>query len=345
MPFSQQRTLVPILLLVVDWIGFAVCLTGTIWFTVWWAKLLCGLAAGIMIGRLFIIGHDACHQSYTPNRVLNKYLGRIAMIPSLTPYSLWQVGHNVVHHGYTNLKGVDFVWAPLTLEEYRALSPARRVMERIYRSGWGSGVYYLIEMWWLRMFFPRRQYINARRPEFIRDGIFVIGSIVVWIVLLIGMATWTAQSVWLLLLFGFVIPLVVWNTLIGFVVYVHHTHTDVEWHDNKSEWAAAAPFVSTTVHLTFPWHIGRVFHHIMEHTAHHVDMSIPLYELTDAQRMLETTLPGRITQQRFSWRWYRHTAHRCKLYDFDQSCWTDFTGKRTSPIAPSKKGARPQPAA
>jgi hypothetical protein len=34
--------------------------------------------------------------------------------PSLTPFSLWDVGHNVVHHGYTNLKGFDFVWAPNT---------------------------------------------------------------------------------------------------------------------------------------------------------------------------------------------------------------------------------------
>ena len=37
------------------------------------------------------------------------------------------------------------------------------------------------------------------------------------------------------------------------------------------------------MHLTFPLQIGALVHHIMEHTAHHVDMSIPLYKLKEAQ--------------------------------------------------------------
>jgi omega-6 fatty acid desaturase (delta-12 desaturase) len=69
----------------------------------------------------------------------------------------------------------------------------------------------------------------------------------------------------------------------------------------------------------------------MEHTAHHVDMSIPLYKLKGVQQVLEATLPGRIIVQRFSWRWYFDTARRCKLYDFSRRCWTDFHGRATSP--------------
>ena len=149
-PIAEQRTAMGIVLLAVDWAVFLALIVGTVLLDAWWAKLLCGLAAGFVIGRLFIIGHDACHQSYTPHRGLNRILGRIAMVPSLTPYSLWEVGHNVVHHGYTNLKGVDFVWAPLTKEEFEGLTPGRRFMERIYRSGWGPALYYLVEMWWNR---------------------------------------------------------------------------------------------------------------------------------------------------------------------------------------------------
>ena len=140
----------------------------------------------------------------------------------------------------------------------------------------------------------------------------------------------TSQSVTSLILFGFAIPFLVWNALIGFVVYVHHTHPEVQWHDDKRVWAKTAPFVSTTVHLIFPLGIGGVFHHIMEHTAHHVDMSVPLYRLKNAQQLLEDTLPERITVQRFSWRWYFDTARRCKLYDFERKCWTDFHGRATS---------------
>jgi omega-6 fatty acid desaturase (delta-12 desaturase) len=65
----------------------------------------------------------------------------------------------------------------------------------------------------------------------------------------------------------------------------------------------------------------------MEHTAHHVDMSIPLYKLKEAQALLEQLLPERIIVQRFSWKWYFATARACKLYDFSRQCWTDFQGR------------------
>jgi acyl-lipid omega-6 desaturase (Delta-12 desaturase) len=337
-PIIEQKTLPAISLLVLDWALFAAFMAGTVLLAAWWAKLLCGVAAGLMIGRLFIIGHDACHQSFTPHRRLNRVLGRIAMVPSLTPYSLWQAGHNVVHHGYTNLKGVDFVWAPLTRHEYHALPRGRRVLEHIYRSGWGPCLYYLVEMWWLRMYFPRERYLGTRRPEFFWDGIFVTATAAVWIGGLVASAAVTGQSAWLLIGVGFVVPFLLWNALIGFVVYVHHTHPTVQWHDDKAAWSRAAPFVSTTVHLTFPLRIGALLHHIMEHTAHHVDMSIPLYRLRGAQQLLEHTLPGRVVVQRFSWRWYFDTARRCKLYDFERRCWTDFSGAPTS--APHPAAAR-----
>ena len=37
-------------------------------------------------------------------RGLNACIGRIAFLPTLRPYSLWAVGHNIAHHGYNNLK-------------------------------------------------------------------------------------------------------------------------------------------------------------------------------------------------------------------------------------------------
>ncbi|NLX16790.1 MAG: fatty acid desaturase, partial [Ramlibacter sp.] len=57
---------------------------------------------------------------------------------------------------------------------------------------------------------------------------------------------------------------------------------------------------------------------------------IPLYQLKNAQHRLEELLPGRIVVQPFSWKWYFETAGKCKLYDFQQQCWTDFDGVATS---------------
>ncbi len=333
LPLAQRTVRHALLLLALDFSLWLALLAGTVYFEAWWAKLLCGLAAGFVIGRLFILGHDGCHQSLTPYRGLNKWLGRIAFLPSLTPYSLWDVGHNVVHHGYTNLKGFDFVWAPLTPQEYQALSPMSKLMDRIYRSGWAPGLYYMVEIWWKRMFFPNSSHMPTRRRIFMLDNLLISAFGLVWLGGLTVLALVTEQSVALLWLMGFAVPFMFWCAMIGFVVYVHHTHEKVYWHNDRAAWAKAQPFVSTTVHLTFPFRIGALMHHIMEHTAHHVDMSIPLYKLKQAQAKLEEMLPGRIIIQRFSWRWYFETARKCKLYDFEREGWTDYSGRLTRSVS------------
>ena len=338
-PASVRSTPLAVALVLLDSALFIAAIAGTVWARNLSVKLLLGIAAGFVIGRLFILGHDACHQSFTAHRGLNRWLGRLVFLPSLTPYSLWEAGHNVVHHGYTNLKGADFVWAPLTLEEFQALPRGRRAIERVYRSGWAPWLYYLIEMWWQRMYFPSRRRMSARRAVFFWDGVLVSAAALAWIGALVAAAGASGQSAWLTVGAGFVVPFLFWNGMIGFVVYLHHTHAGVAWYDEKTQWSRSQPFVTTTVHITFRPRLlgldmGALLHHIMEHTAHHVDMGIPLYRLKQAQKILESRLPGSIVRQPFSWRWYFDTARRCKLYDYKARRWTDFSGMPTSdPVA------------
>jgi omega-6 fatty acid desaturase (delta-12 desaturase) len=333
-PITARSTGRALALTGVDLLLFAACMAAALLAPQPWLQALAGGAAGVVISRLFILGHDACHQSFTPHRGLNRWLGRLVFLPSLTPYSLWEVGHNVVHHGYTNLRGFDFVWQPRSLPEFSALPPWRRALERVYRSGWAPWLYYLVEIWWARMFFPSRATMPTRRAVFTWDCLLVSAFAIAWLGGLAFAAARTGQSIAWLLTAGFALPFLVWNGMIGFVVYVHHTHADVAWYEDKQSWSASQPFVSTTVHLTFRSAMGTLLHHIMEHTAHHVDMSVPLYRLRRAQALLESRLAGAIVVQPFSWRWYADTARRCKLYDFEARCWTDFSG-RPSAASPS----------
>jgi omega-6 fatty acid desaturase (delta-12 desaturase) len=209
-----------------------------------------------------------------------------------------------------------------------------KLKDRIYRSGWAPGLYYMVEIWWNKMFFPNEKNMPTRRPIFIKDNLLVSAFGIAWIAFMSWAAAVTDQSVPLVLLMGVVVPFFFWVSMIGFVVYVHHTHVRVSWHDDRGAWSKAQPFVSTTVHLTFPLSIGALMHHIMEHTAHHLDMSVPLYKLKQAQAKLEELLPGRIIVQPFSWKWYFQTAHACKLYCFEKACWTDYAGNPTSTPPP-----------
>ena len=65
---------------------------GACLFETWWAKLLMVIPASIAIARLFVIGDDACHGSYTKYDWLNKIVGRIAFLPSLACSHLWEGG-------------------------------------------------------------------------------------------------------------------------------------------------------------------------------------------------------------------------------------------------------------
>jgi omega-6 fatty acid desaturase (delta-12 desaturase) len=330
LPFANKSTPRAIALLVSDYAIWAGLIALTVIAPSIWVKLIAGNVAGFWIGRLFILGHDACHQSFTPHRTLNKWLGRIAFLPSVTPYSVWEIGHNVVHHGQTNLKGFDTIWVPLSRTEYAALSPSRQRLERIYRSGWGVGLYYMVEMWWNKMFFPNAHHMPTRRPSFFWDSVLVGGFVLLWAAALVAAAIASDQSVCMTLLCGLAIPFLFWNTMIGFVVYLHHTHPRVSWYDNKTEWTRAQPFVSTTVHYRFGRLFDALLHQIMEHTAHHVDMTVPLYHLKAAQTRLEEMLPGRIVVEDFSWQRFFAIARLCKLYDCDTRTWFDFNGAQTA---------------
>jgi len=317
--YYERSTLLALTLLVADLVLFAcgewlVARGGSI---AW--KLAGAALATLAIVRLFIIGHDACHGSLTDHAGLNKLLGRIAFLPSLTPFSLWRVGHNVVHHGFNNLRGRDFVWQPLDPAEWRTLGPARRLLERVYRSAFGPLPYYLVEIWWRRLYFPSRQYAPADRAEFKGDSLAVTVFAIAWIGALVA----AGKAPLLAVTLGFAIPFLVWTWVVGFVVYLHHTHPDVVWYADKTAWLKAQGMLHGTVRYKVrPWW-NWLLHNIMEHAAHHLDPRIPLYRLRAAQGALARLVPD-IPVVELSFRTYWRSVRECKLFDFEQRRWVGF---------------------
>lgn len=286
-------------------------------------QLLGGVLATVAIVRLFIIGHDACHGSLTDHDLLNKILGRIAFLPSLTPYSLWRVGHNVVHHGFNNLKGRDFVWEPLDPAEFDALSPARRVLERVYRSAFGPLPYYLIEIWWKKLYFPGKANTPGKRAEFKQDSALVTVFAALWVAGLVIYSPAGVGPTLLAIVVGFVVPFLVWTWTIGFVVYLHHTHPDVVWYTDKSSWLKSQGILHGTVRYKIRPYWNILLHNIMEHAAHHLDARIPLYRLKAAQAELARLVPD-IPVIELSMRQYWRTVRECKLFDFKRRVWVRF---------------------
>ncbi len=275
------------------------------------------------IVRLFVIGHDACHQAFTSNRLLNQVVGRIAFVVSLTPYSLWRAGHNVGHHGFNNLRGRDFVWEPKQPDEYLSLPRWRRWVERVYRSAWGPGIYYFVEIWWKRLFFPRARDMPAQRLEFSIDSAIAGATVIAWACFIAWYAGTHHRSIAGAVLLGFVVPFVLWIWSVGLVVYLHHTDPQVRWFANKKDWLQSGAQISSTVHVMAPAALSAWMHHIMEHPAHHLNAAIPLYNLKAAQRHLHQIGPL-FRRTPLTLGHYLRCVGTCKLFDYEAQSWVPF---------------------
>jgi omega-6 fatty acid desaturase (delta-12 desaturase) len=300
-----------------------------------WARVACLLLLPLAIGSLFVIGHDAAHNSLTPIGWLNRLLGRIVFLPALHPYTSWTHAHNTNHHGGTMLRGKHPDFAPLTKQEYDALPAWRRWLERVYRSPLGVGLSYTIGFWMGHLLFPSRSNRSPYTFWLHFDRLLVLAFLIAqcaaaWVlaVLLHGPG-WRAA--WHTVI-GVVGPFTVWIWFMGFVSFIQHTHPRCAWFDDPEEWSFHAVQLRSTTHVVFPWPIERLLNNIMDHPAHHLDPAIPLYNLPQSQQMLEQAAPEHSVIVSWSPWEYLRTCSACKLYDFDRHCWTDFQGAPTSPL-------------
>jgi omega-6 fatty acid desaturase (delta-12 desaturase) len=283
------------------------------------------LPCGMVIGMLFIIGHDACHNAFTASTRLNQLIGRLAFLPALHSFSLWDLAHNRTHHRFNNIRGVDYVWEPMTEQEYRNAPWPRRAMYRFCRMPAGVAFYYLINIWAPRLLLPLPGVIERMRTTYALDSVLVLTflPLQVWSVVMIGETL--GKPLWESVLVGFAMPFLVWNGFMSFVIFLHHTHPAVKWYASAAAWTADQGALHGTVGVHFPWPFGPLVLRIMEHNAHHQAPGVPLYNLSRMQRALERQ--ENLVTWRFSWRGYARVCRRCKLYDYDTGRWVSFAGQ------------------
>jgi len=328
--FTKRSTPFALGLFLADISIYVTTIVGAVWLDSPVLKILSAFAAGISISSLFVIGHDAAHGSFTASKRLNQLLGRIAFLPSLHNFSLWQIAHNRLHHRLTNFKGLNS-WSPLSKTEFAELSPGRKLTERFYRTPLGLGVYYLIERWWKDKLFPTLRVVGKHKSVYWWDFALILVYLAV-LLLALGFAgtrltdTWALQSIF----WGFLLPFVVWNSVMGFTVYLQHTNPRVPWFRDRHDWMRLARQEEVTAHIDFPRWYGWVSHDIMEHPAHHVNVGIPLYHLKKAQDRLLEVAADRLVSEPFSPLRFLRILRDCKLYDYDAHRWLDFQGQPTT---------------
>jgi omega-6 fatty acid desaturase (delta-12 desaturase) len=333
--FYETGNLKPVLVFAGTFAAYVACI-GAVGFTSsLLGKALFAVALCFLAGRLFLIGHDACHGSFARKRFLCAMVGRLSLTAASHVFCSWRYWHNIVHHGSTNDLDKDFVWRPLSKPEYDRASRLNRALERLFRhhSGAGLGVYYL-----LRILLPKMLHVPRAGKRM--AGATPVRDLAIFYAFQIAVLAWLAgaalllsegQGAWTIgtnLLCGSIVPTLYVCYAIGFVVYFNHTHPTIDWFRGAAQRSFTERQTDSTLHLRFrglsAWMLPS---EIMGHVVHHLDTRIPLYRLQEAQAHLAASSPTPVKADLWSWRTQRKIMRTCKLYDPLQRCWIGFDGQ------------------
>jgi acyl-lipid omega-6 desaturase (Delta-12 desaturase) len=288
------------------------------------------LVAASTISGLFVLGHDAAHGALFRSRRLNHVLGQLAMLPSLHAFSVWAYGHNRIHHAFATCQGMDFVWHPVTPQQYAHLAPLAKLLHRVEWSALGGGVYYARAMWWgkivrgapparLRAAFQSDRRIVAAFLAIVSAGLVLAGARHGG--LAGGLWMWTK-------VFG--LPWALWNCAIGWAVYIQHIAPDVQWHPRRRWNAFRGQVEGGTIYHVPRW-VNVFWHNIFLHVPHHVDPTIPFYQLPRAAAALRARYGDVLYERPYRLRDYLRTTRRCKLYDFERGVWLAYDSTEVAP--------------
>jgi len=112
-----------------------------------WTMFGLALVMGVGIaGCGFSIAHDALHGAYSSNKTVNTWLGLSFDLLGANGY-LWKITHNVIHHTYTNIQGID---EDLEVSPLLRLSPeSERYWIHRFQHWYGFAVYSFSTLFWV----------------------------------------------------------------------------------------------------------------------------------------------------------------------------------------------------
>ncbi|MBL4844967.1 MAG: fatty acid desaturase, partial [Planctomycetes bacterium] len=330
-----------------DFAIYAAIVAGLILVDNAWLILL-WIAGGLSISGLFILGHDAAHKALFKSNRMNRVLAQLTFLPSLHIHEGWVFGHNRLHHAHTVRQQMDFVWHPTTPAQYAELSSFKKLVHRIFWSPVGAGIYYLVDVWWVKMMIfkaPPKQ-AAAHRVEKACVLLYVLLASAAlayggWLRYGTELgALWGALWMWTKV---FLVPFVVWNYSIGLVVYLNHISPEVAWW-KRSDWTRFGGQMEGTTVIRLPWILNVFYHNIFLHIAHHVDTRIPFYGLPKATQAISEAYSDVITEKKLSLFDYLRITRACKLFDFESGRWLRYGEPVPAPV-PAEAPAPPTVAA
>lgn len=249
------------------------------------ALLALGLVVLIGIGVAGVgmgVMHDACHGAYSRKQWVNTLL-------SWTLYLLgsnvlnWKIQHNILHHTYTNISGLDEdinTKGPIRLAEESPLKKYHRFQFIYAFLFYGLMTLTKLTNDFTRLFYYNKLgFINSQNKSLTSEFIKMVIRKVAYLIIIIGLPIWLTDFTWYQVLFGFFIMHWVASIILSFIFQMAHVVEGAEQpilEDNiKSDWSVhqlhtTSDFGRNSKILT--WYVGglnyQIEHHLFPNICH-----------------------------------------------------------------------------
>jgi omega-6 fatty acid desaturase (delta-12 desaturase) len=239
----------------------------------YWLTLLLAVPTAGFLMRLFMIQHDCGHGSFFRSRTARDLVGFCIGVLTLVPYQYWRRTHayHHAHSGNLDFRGFGDI-DTLTVREYLALPPLRRLAYRAYRNpfvifGIGPAFHFLVK--------HRYPWDVPRDWREAWRSVWRTNAAIVAIVLIMAFTVGIERFLLVQL------PLTLLTCSLGvWLFYVQHQYEETYWH-RRDRWDFFDAALQGSSHLVLPRPLQWLTANIGLHHVHHLSSRIPNYRLQE----------------------------------------------------------------
>jgi linoleoyl-CoA desaturase len=258
--------------------------THVVFFTpdLWVAVFECALLGGTIAGIGFNIMHDGAHGSFSSSPFINKVAAITLNVLGGNAF-MWNIKHNIIHHAYTNVDGVDddLDAGPIL----RMATTQKKYFYHRFQHVYFWFVYCILYLYWVfvsdyKKYFtkkiqsmPLKKMKLADHLTFWGYKIFFYSVFIVVPILTVGWFNWMVGFLTMTIVAGFILSIVF--QLAHTVEHTHFPQPSVDDNRLNDEWAIHQ--LKTTANFAtrnklICWYVGglnfQIEHHLFPKISH-----------------------------------------------------------------------------
>lgn len=254
--------------------------TGWIFYALWFV-----MGVGVA-GIGLSVMHDANHGSYSKNNKINTLIGNVIVLIGGHATN-WKIQHNVLHHTYTNIDGLDEDINPGDVLRFSPHQPLKKHHKYQYLYAWFF--YGLMTLMWslTKDFQQLKRYnkmgmLKGQRTTFNEELRKIIISKVIYFGFIIAIPMFVLSASWWMILVGFLIKHYTAGLILSLIFQLAHVMENNDFPEpNEVDGSMEHNWMIHQLHTTtnfarkkklFSWYAGglnfQVEHHLFPNICH-----------------------------------------------------------------------------